>query len=447
VKARNVVRERGGRIVLMDMGAGLELDAGDDGDAKGTPLYMAPELFAGVAAGERSDVYSLGVLLFYMLSATYPVEEASLEALVAAHHRRRSRSLAVLCPHLPHAVTVLVDRLCAADPERRPSSARETESLIGDCVTRLIADLHQVPTVTERAWARLGRPLAAATGAVLLGAALMLATWDTKFTRNVRWAVGVHSASGRLFVTMQGRIMTVEAGRLGFWMANPLSATPVAISTRDGMVVTVGGSPPFEQGGLRVPVAGGPAQALGTTVGMCCFRDGTTDGRFNYSIRRDDTRTPGSRPLSPATLYRFSRDWTDPQPLFDLDARPVYFGITYVPFDDTFVVTRQGGGDAAGRLERWSRAGRRLSVLAEIPGIVTGVAYDPADRTLWVGRDATQAGGEARLLVFGLDGRPLGALDLPLEGAFSAAGVEFPLPDAEPWLKRTGRRFREGLQW
>jgi RNA polymerase sigma factor (sigma-70 family) len=62
IKARNVMREHGGRIVLMDFGAGV--DHGDSDDSAsglaGTPLYMAPEVLNGKEASVGSDIYSVG---------------------------------------------------------------------------------------------------------------------------------------------------------------------------------------------------------------------------------------------------------------------------------------------------------------------------------------------------------------------------------------------------
>src|SRR5262245_23920642 len=80
IKAQNVMREAGGRIVLMDFGAGREVgpDEYADSGAIGTPLYMAPEILDGEPASHASDLYSLGVLLYFLLTQRYPVEGATL---------------------------------------------------------------------------------------------------------------------------------------------------------------------------------------------------------------------------------------------------------------------------------------------------------------------------------------------------------------------------------
>src|SRR6476469_8539265 len=72
IKAGNVMREEGGRILLMDFGLTHEHGTGED--ASGTPAYMAPELMLGQAATIATDVYAIGVMLFYLLSKQYPVE-------------------------------------------------------------------------------------------------------------------------------------------------------------------------------------------------------------------------------------------------------------------------------------------------------------------------------------------------------------------------------------
>src|SRR6185503_15697812 len=75
VKTQNVMRRADGRLVLMDFGAGRPADTepGEDAVITGTPLYLAPEVLNHQRATVQSDIYSLGVLMFYLLTGAYPV--------------------------------------------------------------------------------------------------------------------------------------------------------------------------------------------------------------------------------------------------------------------------------------------------------------------------------------------------------------------------------------
>ena len=79
IKAQNVIRDEGGRSVLMDFGTGQEFGAPGPALA-GTPLYLAPEILNGGHASPASDVYSLGVLLFLLVTGAFPVQAESVEA-------------------------------------------------------------------------------------------------------------------------------------------------------------------------------------------------------------------------------------------------------------------------------------------------------------------------------------------------------------------------------
>ena len=90
------MREDDGRIVLMDFGTGRELaDAGSD--LTGTPLYLAPELFHGQVATRASDVYSLGVLLYHLLTKAFPVEGRTISDVRVAHDREASGRVFAFC--------------------------------------------------------------------------------------------------------------------------------------------------------------------------------------------------------------------------------------------------------------------------------------------------------------------------------------------------------------
>src|SRR4029079_18388729 len=76
IKAANIMREQGGRVVLMDFGAGTW--AHDDSPIAGTPLYWAPEIVAREPATPATDVYSVGVLLYHLTTGRYPVVGADV---------------------------------------------------------------------------------------------------------------------------------------------------------------------------------------------------------------------------------------------------------------------------------------------------------------------------------------------------------------------------------
>jgi eukaryotic-like serine/threonine-protein kinase len=103
VKASNVMREDGGRIVLMDFGAGhdIEPERTHASMIAGTPPYMSPEVLLGAPATPASDIYSLGVLLFHLVTGEFPVEGTSMESFAAAHRHGTRRPLGDVRPDLP----------------------------------------------------------------------------------------------------------------------------------------------------------------------------------------------------------------------------------------------------------------------------------------------------------------------------------------------------------
>ena len=130
IKAQNVMRESGGRLVLMDFGTGEELSGTNR--LVGTPLYLAPEIFRGQRASVQSDLYSLGVLLFYLVTGKFPVVAASMEELARAHAQRQRQSLRDLRPDVPEAFVATVERALDSDPTRRYHSVGDFESDLRD---------------------------------------------------------------------------------------------------------------------------------------------------------------------------------------------------------------------------------------------------------------------------------------------------------------------------
>ncbi len=131
VKAQNVMREAGGRVVLMDFGAGRDLQDPSTGRrAIGTPVYLPPEVLSGGPATVRSDIYSVGVLLFFLTTRRFPVSATSLIELKERHERREASLLRDLRPDLPESFVAVVARATDPNPDQRFESAGGLEEAL-----------------------------------------------------------------------------------------------------------------------------------------------------------------------------------------------------------------------------------------------------------------------------------------------------------------------------
>lgn len=157
VKAQNVVRENDGRIVLTDFGVGRDtaLVQSEEPSLSGTPLYLAPELFEGKHPTPASDLYALGVLLFYLVTGEFPVTGNTFEELRAAHQGRKRQWLKELRKDLPGTFVAAVERALDRDSQKR-AGVGELERELG----RFLGERAQVRRLKK----------------VLLAAAMIVAT-------------------------------------------------------------------------------------------------------------------------------------------------------------------------------------------------------------------------------------------------------------------------------
>lgn len=130
VKPSNILVSPEGHVTLLDLGFAQR--AGDEPGSVagrcllGTCNYIAPEMITSTLAGDiRSDIYSLGVVLFEMLAGRLPFEGDDLAEIIAAHKQARAPELRRLAPHLPAGVVRLVRRMLSKEPLRRPQTPSE----------------------------------------------------------------------------------------------------------------------------------------------------------------------------------------------------------------------------------------------------------------------------------------------------------------------------------
>ena len=130
LKPGNVLMRAADRIALTDFGlakhAALEADITDPGMIFGTPHYMSPEQGHGETVDERSDLYSLGVILYEMLTGEKPFTDPNPMAIIYKHRHQP-------IPRLPEATAPLqeyVDTLLAKQPADRYSTAARAAAML-----------------------------------------------------------------------------------------------------------------------------------------------------------------------------------------------------------------------------------------------------------------------------------------------------------------------------
>jgi serine/threonine-protein kinase len=130
VKPGNLLRSDDGVVKLADFGiAKAASDAGSRitqvGSVLGTAAYLSPEQAAGEEATPQSDLYSLGVVAYQLISGRLPYEAQSLTELALKQQREEPPRLDEFDPTIPHGVAQAVARALEMSPARRFESATE----------------------------------------------------------------------------------------------------------------------------------------------------------------------------------------------------------------------------------------------------------------------------------------------------------------------------------
>jgi eukaryotic-like serine/threonine-protein kinase len=157
VKPQNVLLDRTGQVKLIDFGIarssaevrpGLTLT----GTVLGSSDYIAPEQAQGRSVEERTDVYSLAIVLYELLTGELPFPGENFVAVAMRHINETPPSVVARRPDVPPRLAALMERSLAKDPERRPLMAAVVQEL-ERCLNELPGEgdtLSNVPAVRFR---------------------------------------------------------------------------------------------------------------------------------------------------------------------------------------------------------------------------------------------------------------------------------------------------------
>ena len=128
LKPQNIMVDKHGRVVVMDFGIARSKELSgltQTGDLVGTPEYMSPEQAKGEEIDSRSDLFSLGIILYELLTGISPYEATTPVVALLKRTQERAVPPDKLDPAIPEFMNDIVVRCLEIDPQRRYASAQE----------------------------------------------------------------------------------------------------------------------------------------------------------------------------------------------------------------------------------------------------------------------------------------------------------------------------------
>ena len=124
LKPQNIMMNKRGEVIIMDFGlAALASQLGPTDVRSGTPAYMAPEQLKGAEVTARSDIYSLGLVLYELFTGKRPFDANNLRQLLELQEAAHLTSMTSIAADVDPAVEKAIRRCLDPDPSKRPQSA------------------------------------------------------------------------------------------------------------------------------------------------------------------------------------------------------------------------------------------------------------------------------------------------------------------------------------
>src|SRR5690606_19734653 len=128
IKPHNILISKNGRIKVTDFGIARAVTSSDitqTGAVLGSVHYFSPEHAKGISQGEKSDIYSLGIVLYQMLTGKLPFLGESPISVALKHLQEDVEEPRRVNPHIPQSVENMILRAMRKNPQERYKSAKE----------------------------------------------------------------------------------------------------------------------------------------------------------------------------------------------------------------------------------------------------------------------------------------------------------------------------------
>jgi eukaryotic-like serine/threonine-protein kinase len=284
VKPSNILIARNGTAKLLDFG--IAMLAGSkrtrDGAVVGTVAYMSPEQTRGGTVDHRTDLWSLGVVLYEMLIGRRPFRADHDDALIQAIRHDKWASVDTANSDISAAVTHILERCLAKDPDRRYRDAGELLIALAAIDTAKSLPSGDAATRRER-WHSL-RSWSAAALLSLIAAGILYVQSDREPL--VNHTAGVHTRGNRLAVLP---IILVDSDAADGYLADGMTDELIAqLSKISGLRVIARASVMGYKGGSTNATEIGQELAVETVLHGSVHRTG---GQLEIALHLVDTKT------------------------------------------------------------------------------------------------------------------------------------------------------------
>ncbi len=216
LKPANVIIDSKGKARITDFGiAGLEADISKEEIRVGTPAYMSPEQITGKEVTQKSDIYSLGLLLYEIFTGKQAFKADSIEDLIKKHQTTPPTNPSAFIEHIDPIVEKTINRCLEKNPADRPKTALQVALALPG-----------------------GNPLEAAIAAGETPSPEMVAAAPKKGALKPKVALGLLFAIFALFI-----LMTVLHQKFKSYNAAPLEKSPEVLAERAKTILEKFGYP------------------------------------------------------------------------------------------------------------------------------------------------------------------------------------------------------------